>query len=248
MAVAALVMSLGGGAYAATRSLVHTNDIANGAVTNKKLADGSVSSSKLGQSAKRYIGNQAGTNGKRGPRGDRGPRGPRGPAGPTGATGATGATGPQGPKGDTGATGSAGSSSSLEGAFYSVQNYGAISPGAWATVACDPNNTANSEKYIAISGGVEQGAQHGTNTDPDTSTDIQSTGGGLSIASEFAGRHAPSNPNNPSYPNDLTVLPDRLDGWIVKFATNGTQAPDLAVWALCVPVSDFGGNLPVTPN
>lgn len=161
---------------------------------------------------------------------------PVGPQGPKGETGATGATGAQGPKGDSG----------LAGAFYSVENYGAISPGAWATVACDPNDTANSEKYVAVSGGIEQGAQHDGWQDPDTTTDIQANGGGLSIASEFPGRHGPAPSGDP---NGLTVLPNRLDGWIVKFAATGTQAPDLAVWALCVPIANLGGSsLPTVVN
>jgi hypothetical protein len=42
-----------------------------------------------------------------------------------------------------------------------------------------------------------------------------------------------------------TPRPDRLDGWIVQFATQTGSAPEkVKVWALCVP----GLNVPVSPT
>jgi hypothetical protein len=64
-------MSMGGAAYAAT-TLVQTRDIANGAVTNSKLAAGAVSAGKLSKGLLNTIS---------GPQGDTGPAGPAGPAG-----------------------------------------------------------------------------------------------------------------------------------------------------------------------
>jgi hypothetical protein len=48
--------------------------------------------------------------------------------------------------------------------------------------------------------------------------------------------------------NTFTPIPSRLDGWIVQFGHTGTQDNNLAVWALCVPVADDGGNIPVVVN
>lgn len=46
LSLVAIFMSMSGAAYAAT-TLVQTKDIANGAVTNSKLAAGAVSAGKL---------------------------------------------------------------------------------------------------------------------------------------------------------------------------------------------------------
>jgi hypothetical protein len=47
VALAALFVAMGGSAVAATQLLIHTKDIANGAVTNRKLANGAIGLSKL---------------------------------------------------------------------------------------------------------------------------------------------------------------------------------------------------------
>lgn len=96
LAAAALFISLGGGAYAAT-SMIGTNQIKNGAVTEQKLHSGAVGVTQLDG----YLQQKINSSGK----GTRGPAGPPGPAGSQGQKGNTGATGATGPQGKTGATG-----------------------------------------------------------------------------------------------------------------------------------------------
>jgi hypothetical protein len=103
VAFVALFVALGGGgALAASKLIVHSDNIANGAVTNHKLADGSVGIHKLKSPLKAALAKVASG------RGIVGTQGPQGPQGAQGATGATGGTGTQGAKGDTGATGAQG--------------------------------------------------------------------------------------------------------------------------------------------
>jgi hypothetical protein len=131
-------------------------------------------------------------------------RGVRGPAGPTGPAG------PAGPAGTNGFT----------GGFFSVQTYkGAIGPGAIATAACDPTDAANSQKFVAISGGVQ-------NTD--NSTDMTTNTGQVPVVASFPGRM--------NFTTN-TPLPNRLDGWIIQFGHTGQQDNNPSVWALCVPRS-----------
>jgi hypothetical protein len=108
VAFVALFVALGGGgALAASKLIVNTDNIANGAVTNHKLATGSIGLGKLNvhvRSALAKVGGR-GIVGQQGLQGAQGAQGPQGPQGATGAIGATGATGAQGAKGDTGATG-----------------------------------------------------------------------------------------------------------------------------------------------
>ncbi len=129
--------------------------------------------------------------------------------------------------GKTGKTGASG----FNGAFYSVEKYtGTVGVGAIATAACDPNNATNSQKYVAISGGVQ---------DTDSGTNMTTNTSQLAVAASFPGRMDYST---------FTPKPGRLDGWIVQFGHTGTQDNNLAVWALCVPVSDDGGSVPVVVN
>ena len=85
VAVIALVLAMGGGAYAAKRYLI----------TSTKQIKPSV------------LKQLKGASGKAGPAGPAGPTGPAGAPG-AGTAGPQGATGPAGPKGDTGAAGAAG--------------------------------------------------------------------------------------------------------------------------------------------
>ncbi len=159
--------------------------------------------------------------GARGPKGSTGPKGDTGAQGPKGDTGSIGLQGPAGP---TGASGFA-------GAFYSVQDYTeTVGVGAIATVACDPNDATNSQNYVAISGGVQ---------DTDSGTDMTANDNQVAVAASFPGRMDF---------DTFTPKPFRTDGWIVQFAHVGQQDNNLAVWALCVPVSDFGGSIPVHVN
>lgn len=132
-----------------------------------------------------------------------------------------------------GKTGKPGASG-FNGAFYSVEKFtGTVSTGAIAAAACDPNNATNSQKYVAISGGVQ---------DTDSSTNMTTNANPLPLAASFPGRMDYST---------FTPKPGRLDGWIVQFGNSsiaGTQDNNLAVWALCVPASDDGGQVPVHVN
>jgi hypothetical protein len=121
-----------------------------------------------------------------------------------------------------------GRASDLRGAFEAVEQYqGNVGDRGIAAVACS-NNDAVSDRYIAISGGASE--TNGT-------TDMAVVGDtALPIIASFPGRMNWST-NEPR--------PGRTDGWIVQIGTQGEQDPNMRVWALCVPVSDFGGKVPV---
>lgn len=98
---ASLVVGGGAGAFAAT-NLIHTNDIANNAVTSAKLAPGAVHLADLAAGAKAGLDGKDGAAGAQGPAGANGKDGKDGAPGAAGAQGATGAVGPQGPAGPAG--------------------------------------------------------------------------------------------------------------------------------------------------
>jgi hypothetical protein len=116
----------------------------------------------------------------------------------------------------------------LRGAFEAVEQYqGNVGDRGIATVACSHNN-AVSKKYIAMSGGASE--TNGT-------TDMTVVGDtALPIIASFPGRMDWTT-NEP--------MPGRTDGWIIQIGTQGEQDPNMQVWALCVPVSDFGGKVPI---
>lgn len=110
VSIVALVVAMGGSAVAATTLLIHTRNIADGAVTSAKLHDGAVTNHKLANgsvglakldvqlkhdlsgagSARGVItGPQGpkGDNGSQGPKGDKGDAGPAGPQGIAGRDG-----------------------------------------------------------------------------------------------------------------------------------------------------------------
>lgn len=211
--IAALVavLAVTSGAFAAKQYLV---------VSSKQIKNGAVSLSDLSRHAHKALqGHQGpkGDTGAAGPAGRDGLTGPQGLHGPAGAVGATGATGPAGPSG-------------FAGAFYSVQTYpGGAGSGGVATVACDPNDPTNSQKYVAISGGVQ---------DTGSGTDM-ATIDPLAVAASFPGR---------MNWDTNTPKPGRLDGWIVQFAHGNTQDDNPSIWALCVPAADFTGSVPVHTN
>src|SRR3954453_7886338 len=81
VSIVALVLALGGGAYAA--GTIGTSDIKKGAVTRSKLHSNAVTSSKVKNHSllRKDFKNGQLPRGARGPRGFRGATGPRGPAG-----------------------------------------------------------------------------------------------------------------------------------------------------------------------
>jgi hypothetical protein len=224
---ACAVLGGGGIATAATTNLLNGHNIKKGSIPTNRLNE---QAQKAIHRALTYTQGPRGERDAKGDTGLQGAPGPKGDAGPAGADGKDGAVGPKGDAGPAGADGKDGASG-FNGAFYSVQNYpdGAGSGGV-ATAACDPTDATNSQKYAAISGGVQ---------DTDNNTDMSTLTNVLPIAASFPGRMDWST-NTPK--------PNRLDGWIVQMANGTGQDKPMKVWALCVPVSNDGGSVPVVSN
>jgi hypothetical protein len=107
------------------------------------------------------------------------------------------------------------------GTVYRVAHYsGGANGGAIATVACADNET-KSQKYVAISGGVQI-----INADGDNDVTNDSN---VAVADSFPGR-MDWDTNSPKT--------DRLDGWIVRFGDNTKTATQVNVWAVCMKRSD----------
>ena len=102
VAFVALLLGLGGGAYAQqlSNNSVGSKQLKNNAVTTKKIKNGAVNSNKVKNGSLVSGDFKAGQI----PAGPAGPRGATGERGPTGATGATGPIGPRGPAGATNVT------------------------------------------------------------------------------------------------------------------------------------------------
>jgi hypothetical protein len=214
--VAGLVIA-GGGAASAKAFItgqdikdqsIQSIDIAANGVGASEIRDGAVAPRDLSAATKSYIASNAGKDGATGATGAKGATGATGAKGATGATGATGAKGEPGTPGVDGTDGRDG----LTGAIYRSLTYTNGGAGS-ATVACADDNT-ESQKYVAISGGVQG-----------STVDTQSADG-FAVTSSFPGRM-----------NWDTNTPkaDRLDGWIVL--GNGKWTSTLTVWALCVPTT-----------
>lgn len=96
VALVALFVAMSGSAVAATTLLVHTGNIANGAVTGSKIANGAVSMNKLARTVRVALdrsGEPRGTvSGAQGPAGSQGPQGTPGQNGRTARTGGTAGT------------------------------------------------------------------------------------------------------------------------------------------------------------
>ncbi|MGO8906362.1 MAG: hypothetical protein ACLQMH_12155 [Solirubrobacteraceae bacterium] len=122
MALIALFIALGSGAYAATtlpHESVGTQQLKNGAVTASKLHNGAFTAAKIAYGtllAKDFKAGQlpAGVTGPKGDAGPQGSQGAAGPQGPKGDTGPQGSKGEAGPQGGTGVTGPTGSSGELK--------------------------------------------------------------------------------------------------------------------------------------
>jgi hypothetical protein len=102
IAFIALLLALGGGAYAQqlSNNSVGSKQLKNNAVTAKKIKNGAVTSSKVKNGTLVSGDFKAGEL----PAGPAGPRGATGERGATGATGPAGPAGPAGPRGPAGAT------------------------------------------------------------------------------------------------------------------------------------------------
>lgn len=103
------------------------------------------------------------------------------------------------------------------GTVYRVAHYSdGANGGAIATVACADNDT-KSQKYVAISGGVQIINADG---DQDVTNDTN-----VPVADSFPGR-MDWDTNSPKA--------DRLDGWIVRFGDLSKSAAQINVWAVCM--------------
>ena len=96
----ALFVAMSGSAVAATTLLVHTNNIANGAVTGDKIADGAVGINKLARTVRSALAKAGEARGV--VSGTQGPGGAQGPAGSQGASGHDGQNGQDGRDGRDG--------------------------------------------------------------------------------------------------------------------------------------------------
>jgi hypothetical protein len=123
-----------------------------------------------------------------------------------GANGAKGDTGPAGAQGPKGDKGYKGDSY-LNGAYYSVAYYDKGNTNGGAIATV----ACKAQADTAISGGV-------------STDDFMKT---VPVGQSFPGR---------MNWDTNTPKPDRLDGWIVQFASQSGSAPEkVKVWALCVP-------------
>ncbi len=105
------------------------------------------------------------------------------------------------------------------GAIYRVAHYATAGNGAIASVACADDDT-KSQKYVAVSGGVQIVDADGDGT---FSNDITRL-----VSDSFPGRMDYSN---------FTPKPGRLDGWVVRFGSEQV-ASAVNVWAVCLPKAD----------
>jgi hypothetical protein len=107
------------------------------------------------------------------------------------------------------------------GTIYRVAHYtGGSNGGGIATVACAVNDE-KSQKYVAVSGGVQILDADGDSNSADDNN--------VAVADSFPGRMDWS-----------TTSPKagRLDGWIVRFGDNTKSAAQVNVWAVCMPKAD----------
>lgn len=94
IATLALFIALGGSAIAANAIITRSSQVADGVITGRKLANGSVSNGKVKRGSlgadRLSRSARASLTGQRGATGATGPAGPQGPAGTAGAQGAAG--------------------------------------------------------------------------------------------------------------------------------------------------------------
>lgn len=170
-------------------------DIANDNLTGVDVKDGSLGIKEFSAAAKADLQGSDGTDGS---------------DGADGTDGTDGVDGADGVDGENGV--------GFDDAVYRIANY-VNGGGGYATVACADDQT-ESQKYVAISGGVYQARL-------DENGNFIDDANYPAIAQSFPGRMDWTT-NTPKA--------DRLDGWVVKF--NGGNATTLKVYAVCVPL-DF---------
>jgi hypothetical protein len=107
-AACAVLVALGGGAYAATT--VGTSDLKNNAVTTPKIKNNAINTAKVknGSLTIKDLGGVSASGGIRGPAGRQGPQGDQGSQGKAGLQGSAGPAGPAGIPGLQGPNGQAG--------------------------------------------------------------------------------------------------------------------------------------------
>jgi collagen triple helix repeat protein len=159
VALIALFIALGSGAYAATtlpHESVGTQQLKNGAVTASKLHNGAFTAAKIAYGtllAKDFKAGQLPA-GATGPRGESGPQGPKGVTGPQGPAGSTGPGGLKGETGSTGATGPTGTSGVLK--VEVVKQAFTIEPGKEESVAsCKTGEVVTGGGYSLKEGPLE---------------------------------------------------------------------------------------------
>ena len=142
-----------------------------------------------------------------------------GSKGPKGPKGDKGDAGSQGQKGDKGDNGAPGDSY-MHGAYYSVAYYDKGDTNGGALATV----ACKAQSDTAISGGV-------------STDDFMKT---VPVGQSFPGR---------MNWDTNTPRPNRLDGWIVQFATQNSSNPEkVKVWALCVPGLDVPVNQTFTQS
>jgi len=99
VALAALVVSMGGSAVAATTIIRSSEQVARGAIAGSDIRNRSVARRDLAPGVLRSIAGAPGATGPARPAGPAGPAGPVGPTGPAGEQGPAGAEAPPGPAG-----------------------------------------------------------------------------------------------------------------------------------------------------
>jgi hypothetical protein len=114
IASAALFVALGGSAVAA--GLIHSGDIAPGAVTSRAIRDGAVKPDDLSTTTTDLLQGAPGERGKTGPAGSAGSNGANGPNGVNGIDGKNGTNGKDGTNGTNGINGTIAPLSATKGA------------------------------------------------------------------------------------------------------------------------------------
>ncbi len=165
VSLVALFVALGGSAVAATTLLIHTKNIANGAVTNHKLANGAVGLAKLNTQVRSAL-TSAGTG--------------RGIVGSTGGNGAAGSNGSKGSNGSNGRDGRDGANPATP-----VIDVPAISS---ASGNPNPDSGAAGDGGWYFSGNGSSGSAQITNGELDLTgngVDANTEQGGIGIAKAF---------------------------------------------------------------